>query len=231
MTREIDDVDDRPRRRKKKKKQPQVNTRLMIYFVIAGSAVVLLFTIAMVVAGLIMLRPAKIVAPTEFAMYNSPEEVFHVELPKGWKQEDGGVLHAYYVTSKQGSASISAGENNVSSIIGDGLRANEDPNAADERLAVSQLHVLKTKQFEQEYGKYEEEPAVTIKTGFGKARRSKFTGLVGGLRRVRGYRLTALGSRTQITVVCICSPSDWDTLEPAFSRVTQSVGSGSRQQK
>jgi hypothetical protein len=31
---------------------------------------------------------------------------------------------------------------------------------------------------------------------------------------------------TQITIVCTCSPDDWETLAPAFERVIASLGPG-----
>lgn len=231
MKREVDELEDRPRRRKKKKPQQGPNGKLVLYLAIgASAAILLLMGLGILIAVLLTSKSSKVTAPTEFAMYNAKEDAFHVELPKDWKWEGSGVKHAYWVEAKQGSATIKVAENAVSSIVGDIMGAtNNDPNAGDDLQPVSRLHEFKKAQFGQDYGKYEEEPAVSIKTGFGLSRRSAFKGTLAGIRKFRGYRVTTLGVMTQVTVVCTCPAGDWDMLEPAFARVIQSVGPGSRQ--
>lgn len=230
MRREVDESEDRPRRRKKKKPQGP-NTKLVLYIAIgASAAIILLLGVGVLAAVLLTSKSSKVTAPTEFAMYSSKEDVFHVELPKDWKWEASGVKHAYYVEAKQGAASIKVAENAISSLVGDTMKAvNNDPNAGDDMQPVSRLHELKRQQFGEEYSKYQEEPAVSIRTGFGLSRRSAFSGSLAGFRKFRGYRVTTLGVMTQVTVVCTCPAGDFDILEPAFARAIQSLGPGSRE--
>ena len=56
--------------------------------------------------------------------------------------------------------------------------------------------------YAEEYSSYTEEPAVTIQNGFGKTRRSTFTGKA-GFTKIKGYRATALAPFTQITLTCV----------------------------
>jgi hypothetical protein len=230
MKRDDDDIEDRPRRRKKKKKPQGPNSKMILYIGIGASvAIIFLMGVGVLAAVLLTSGSSKLTAPTEFEMYNSQEDVFHVELPKGWKTEGSGVRHAYWVEAKQGSASIKVAENAVSSIVGDIMGAVDNrANKEDDELPVSKLHELKRQQFGEGYSSYQEEPAVTVRTGFGKSRRSAFSGKVSGIRKYRGYRVTTLGVQTQITVVCTCPAGDWDMLEPAFARVIESLGPGSR---
>jgi hypothetical protein len=232
MRRDDDDLDDRPRPRKKKKKKPPQgpNSKMILYISVGASvAIIFLMGVGALAAVLLTSSSSKLTAPTEFGMYNSQEDVFHVELPKDWKIEGSGVRHAYWVEAKKGSASIKVEENAVSSLVGDIMGAvDNNPNKSDDELPVSKLHELKRQQFGEGYSRYEEEPAVTVRTGFGKSRRSAFSGKVSFIRKYRGYRVTTHGVDTQITVVCTCPAGDWDMLEPAFARVIESLGPGSR---
>src|SRR5262245_32357194 len=229
MPRQAEDQDDRPRRRKKSRS----NKSLTRYLIVGGAVggVVLLAVLILVVALLWSRYGAtKTTAPAEYVIYNSPEDVFHVTLPKGWKFQYGGRKDMYWVNAEKGGATIKVYESLVGSLLGDIAGAVQpDPNAPDEALPVSRVHEFKQKLLAEEYGSYREEPAVTVNTKYGKARRSMFNARGDIGQKLRGYRVTALGGQTQIGVVCTCSPSDWDVLEPAFARVIESVGPGSVQ--
>jgi hypothetical protein len=198
---------------------------------VLGGALGAVALIALVVVAAVLLRPRlgppKVTAPEQYAVYNSPEDVFHVSLPKGWKLESGGRKGQYRVSAERGAATIQVYESLTGSLLGDIAGAGQpDPNVRDEFLPVSRVHEIKQQAVSEEYGDYREEPAVTVETQFGKARRSAFTARAGLGGKVRGYRATALGTMTSIGVVCTCPPGDWDTLEPAFARVIASLGPG-----
>jgi hypothetical protein len=226
MKRHSDQPSERPRRRTKSR--PGKPGR---GYLILGLAVGAVALIALAVVGGVVLWsravPAKMTAPERYAAYNSPEDVFHVSVPRGWKIQSGGRKGMYWVSAEKGSASIKVHESLTGSLLGDIAGARQDdPNAGDEFLPVSRVHEVKREVVAEEYGSYREEPAVTVATQFGKARRSAFTARAGLGGQVRGYRVTALGAMIQITIVCTCSPGDWDVLEPAFERVIASVGPG-----
>lgn len=220
-----DDPDDRPRPKKKKKKKPKPsNTPLIVGGVVGG--VVLL---ALVVAGVFLLRPRpapKPTAPQSYAAYDSPDEVFHVSMPGGWKVKSSGLKGTGAIGAENGPANIKLHESLTGSLVGDIAGAASDPNAPDEYQPVSKVHEHKKPEVAEEYNGYTEKPATSVATGFGKARRSEFAGKAGLSGQVRGYRVTALGALTQITVVCVCPAGDWDTWEPVFAKVIASIGPG-----
>lgn len=194
----------------------------------AAGAVVLV--IVVVVAGLLLRQrfaTPKVTAPEQYAVYNSPEGVFHVSLPKGWTLESGGRKGQYRVSAEKGSATIQVYESLTGSLLGDIAESgNRGMTVPDELLPVSRVHEVKRQTIAEEYRDYREEPAVTVETQFGKVRRSAFTAKAGMGGKIRGYRATALGAMTSIAVVCTCPAEHWDTLEPAFARVIASIGPG-----
>jgi hypothetical protein len=227
MPRQTDELDERPRRRKKSRSK-----KSMTRYLIVGGAVGGVALLALVILAVVLLwsrfGPEKMTAPDQYVIYNAPEDVFHVSLPKGWQFQYGGKKNLYWVSAEKGSAKIKAYESLVGSLMGDIAGAVQpDPNVDDELLPVSRVHEFKQKILAEEYSNYREEPAVTVETKYGKVRRSTFTARAELGQKVRGYRATALGALTQITVVCTCSPRDWDALEPGFARVVESVGPGS----
>lgn len=226
MPRQTEEEEERPRRRKKNRSRKSSNQYLIIGGVV-GAIVFLAVLVAAVVVVWARYGSEKVVAPDQFVVYNTPEDAFHVTLPKGWGFKSGGKKDLYWVSAEKGSATIKVYESLIGSLLGDIAGAVQpDPNAPDEALPVSRVHDFKQKLLAEEYSSYKEEPAVTVENQFGKCRRSTFTARGDLGAKLRGYRVTALGSLTQVTVVCTCSPKDWDTMEPAFTRVIQSLGPG-----
>jgi hypothetical protein len=228
MTRQTDQTEDRLRPRKKGRSSKSTRRYLIL-----GGAIGAVAVLGLVVGAVVLIWSAvglmKATAPEHYAVYNSPEDVFHVSLPKGWKLESGGRKDMYWVSAERGFATIKVNESLVGSLLGDiAGAAQPDANVSDDRLPVSRVHEIKQRSVADEYSDYREDPAVTVETQFGKARCSAFTAREVAGRKVRGYRATALGTRTQVTVVCTCSPGDWGALEPAFARVIASVGPGTR---
>src|SRR5687767_2801264 len=105
MSRHSDQPAGRPRRRNKSR--PGKPGRGYLILGLAAGAVALL---AVVIIGGVVLwsraTPAKMTAPERYAPYNSPEDVFHVSLPRGWKIQSGGRKGMLWVSAEKGSASI-----------------------------------------------------------------------------------------------------------------------------
>src|SRR5262249_18366693 len=117
------------------------------------------------------------------------------------------------------SASINVKENLTGSLIGDIANAAARGKEVGEEFApVARVHDMRRP---KDSSSYREEAAVTVKTGFGDARRSAY---IDGSKG--GYRATVLMHRTALDIFCECRASDWDTLRPAFERVIESVGRG-----
>src|SRR5262245_60063685 len=194
MTRRSDRPAGRPRRRKKNRASNSGRRYLILGAAAAGGVVL----VALVVVVWVLLRPhfaaPKVTAPEQFTVYNSPEEDFHVSLPKGWKLEPSGRKGQYRVTAEKGPAAIQVYESLTGSLLGDIAGAGQrDANVPDDLLPVSRVHEAKRQTIAEEYRDYREEPAVTVETQFGKSRRSAFTAKTGLGGKVRGYRATALG--------------------------------------
>lgn len=228
MTRRSDRPAGRPRRRKKK----QADESRRRYLILGAAAAGGLVLVGLVVVAWVLIKPRfetpKATAPQQFEVYNSPEEVFHVSLPKGWKVEPSGRKNQFKVTAEKGKATILIYESLTGSLMGDVAEsANRGANVPDELLPVARVHDAKKPTVAEDYSNYQEDPAVTVETQYGKARRSTFTAKAGLTGKVRGYRATALGVSTSIMVLCTCPPEDWDTLEPAFAKVIASIGPGS----
>lgn len=220
----VDDDDEpveRPRR-KKAKKPVKTNRNLWIFAGVGGGILAIILIVVLVVVLIPKLGPTKATTPTEFFPRDSTADVFHISTPGGWKTESGGLKNYTWLTSEKGSASVKVNESLAGSLMGDIAEAGRrDMNGGDEFLPVSRVHEFKKAAVAEEIPGYQEQPATTVTTGFGKGRRSAFAA-----RGVRGYRATVLGTMTQLTVLCTCAPGDWDTLEPAFTRVIESIGPG-----
>lgn len=221
---------DRPAARPLRRKKNQAGNSGRRYLILGGAVGAVILVSLMIVAGIVLRQrfaTPKVTAPEQYAVYNSPEEVFHVSLPKGWTLASGGPKGHYRVTAEKGGATIQVYESLTGSLLGDIAEAgNRDMKVPDELLPISRVHEVKRQTVAEEYRDYREEPAVTVETQFGKTRRSAFTAKAGLGGKVRGYRATALGAMTSIAVVCTCPSEDWDTLEPAFARVIAGIGPG-----
>ena len=226
---EGDEDEDRPRKKKKKKKLKETEKNYKPYFIIAGcvgGGMTLLLIIAVVVIVLVKGGKNRLEPVTAYQNLDSPEEVFHLDVPQGWESETGGKKTMTSARVKKGSATIHVNESIVGSLMGDiAGAAQPDLNAPDEMQPFAKVHEFKKKMFEDEYSKYEEEPAITVRNGFGKSRRSTFT-CIQGITRMKGYRSTSMGVMTQITVTCLCAQKDWDICEPAFARAIETLAYG-----
>jgi hypothetical protein len=206
----------RPRRRKSNSSQ--------LYWIIGGSiAGVAFFAILIVSVVAFAAKGSKpMAAPTSYTVYNSEEDIFHIELPDGWNVKGGGKKDTLWVNAEKGSAAIKVTESLAGSLMGDIAGAgHSDPNGPDEQLRVSKVHELRQPIIAEEFNGYREGSPVMIRSGFGKTRQSPFTTSTG-----RGYRATALGAMTQLTVLCTCASKDWEVLQPAFEKVIASLGPG-----
>jgi hypothetical protein len=206
-----------PSRKKKKKKKPP-SSQWRLYAGIAGAGVgiaalvLLIWAVARLTGGG---PPAK--AVTAWEKFTTEENEFGFDYPAGWKAKGYGVHGKREVEVKGDSATITVKENIVGSLVGDIAGALARGPVDDEHSPVAQAHDLRRP---RESG-HQEEPAVTVVTKLGKARRSEYRD--GGRR---GYRVTALLHQTALDVFCECRESDWETLRPAFEHVIESLCRG-----
>jgi hypothetical protein len=213
-----DDDDDGRVRTKKKKKKKRRASRWPMLAIISGLGVL---TLGLAVWALVKLTggaaPAQPV--TAWEKFSTEENEFGFDYPANWKIKAYGLHDRREIDVTGSGATINIKENLQGSLVGDiANAANRGQEVEDERLPVSQVHELHRP---EQTRNYQEEPAVTVTTKFGKARRSAFKN---GSKR--GYRVTVLMHQTALDVYCECRASDWETLRPAFERVIESLGRG-----
>ncbi len=178
----------------------------------------------------------EVVVPDSYDVWDSGEGSFAIEYPTGWKSEGNSKRNAW-AKFTSGSALIRVETNVTGSLIGDmastgmGDMAGMDLAAKDmEELApVAKVHEFEKDLFAQNYNGYEETAIETVRTGLGDTRKAEFTaaGSFGG--ELKGYRATALGPEKRVRVTCACSADDWETLQPVFEHVVESLGRGKAQ--
>src|SRR5436190_13361882 len=145
MTRQTDELEERPRRRKKSRSSKSMRTYLILGGA-AGAVALLALVIGVVVLLWSRFGPEKMTAPEQYVIYNTPEDAFHVSMPKGWGFKYGGRKDLYWVSAEKGSATIKVYESLIGSVLGDIAGAVQpDPNAPDEQLPVSRVHEFKPK--------------------------------------------------------------------------------------
>ncbi len=204
--------------RKKKKKKKRAPARWPLYAGLGGGGAIVVGLLVMV-----LLKytgggpPAKPV--TAWDKYSPNDTEFSLEYPADWRAESYGIRGRHEGYIKGGSATITIKENVTGSLVGDiANAANRGQPVDDEHTPVAKVHQLRRP---QDSSSHKEEPAVSVMTKLGKARRSAYTD---GSRR--GYRATVLLRQTALDIFCECRESDWETLRPAFEHVIESVGPG-----
>jgi len=90
---------------------------------------------------------------------------------------------------------------------------------------VAKVHQIEKDQVAEQMGNYAEQPPQAVRPKLGDARKSEFTAAAFG-GSIHGYRVTCLSRDKRIRVVCKCSESDWQTLQPAFDRIVESLAYG-----
>jgi hypothetical protein len=217
----LDGQRDDDRGPRKKKKKTAAGSRWPLYAAIAAGGVfvlvlVIVVGIVTVIVGIKAIRGAPAEPVTAWNRYVAPEQEFGFDFPKGWDFRQYGIKDKREVNVNKGSASISFKENLTGSLIGDiANAANFGKDVSDDRLPVAKVHEMRKPEGAKE------DPAVTVNSKSGKARRSFYSD---GSRR--GYRATVLLQQTALDIFCECHETDWETLRPAFERVIESTSRG-----
>jgi hypothetical protein len=215
-----DESDEAPVKKKKKGKKKEEKPRGLMIAAIAGIAVAVLLLLALPIWALVAYSGSGGVKPvTEWDTYSTEENEFGFDYPKGWRTKSYGIRGKREVEVKNAGALITAKENITGSLIGDIAGAGRGALVEDdERSPVAAAHAMRAP---KDLPNYQEGKAVTVTSRFGKVRKSPYKD---GSKK--GYRVTVLMGQTALDVFCECRAGDWDTLQPAFDRVIESLGPG-----
>jgi hypothetical protein len=169
------------------------------------------------------------VMPTSYDTFNAADGSFQIQYPAGWEVTRGGSRGYLWVKFTSGDAEMLVDTSVAGSLMGDvskmkiGIVHVEGP---EEAPAVEKVHRMEKEGFVEDQGVEEQEPVV-MHTGFGDSRRSEFSGTRAFGGTIRGCRVTSLSRDRRIRVVCKCSDSDWQALQPAFDKMINSLAMGS----
>jgi hypothetical protein len=130
-----------------------------------------------------------------------------------------------WVRFTQGSGKIQIFADVTGSLMS-GSDTNRQHEEGSEFAPVHTAHQLYKKTASEEFGEYKEsEPTLFKGSSLGEGRLSAFnateSGLFGG--KVRGYHVTLLTNNRRISILCQCSPKDFDKLKPTFLAVCRSL--------
>jgi len=206
--------------RRKKRKKPTA-PRWPLYAAIAGGgAFVGLLIIGLCIVGVVFgmkaIRGAPAEPVAEWDRFSTAENEFAFDYPKGWNVRAYGIKDKREVNVTNAGVSITVKENLTGSLVADiSNAANQGKEVSDDLSPVAKVHETRKPEGAKE------DPAVTVTTKTGKARRSFYKS--GGRC---GYRATVLLHQTALDVFCECRESDWETLRPAFERLIESIGRG-----
>jgi hypothetical protein len=170
------------------------------------------------------------VMPTTYNTYDAKDGSFQIEYPAGWEVTAGGSNGYPWVKFTSGSAQVMVDANIAGSLMGD-IAKLAGPTVVVEggenAPPVEKIHASEKDAFVQEMGVTEGDPAFVV-TRFGGSRKSEFTGTGVLGDAFHGYRVTALSRDKRIRVVCRCSESQWQALQPAFDKMigTLAMGAG-----
>ena len=171
----------------------------------------------------------KAIVPTSYEAYNCKDGNFKISYPAGWQVQSSGKGRYASARFTSGKALISVKTSLAGSLFGSmaetGVLKVTHPNQPVRRSPVTSVHLMEKESFQENEGVEEEDP-MKIQTGLGEGQKSEFHGSNAFGAETHGYRVTTLSRDYRIRVVCKCPASEWESLQPAFDKVIESVGFG-----
>ena len=172
--------------------------------------------------------PAPMTTPTSFLTYNSADGTFACEYPEGWLAE-GKAKRAVWAKFTSGDAKIDFRVNVSGSLMADAMGGRGgDPDLPPDLQPVHILHVGALEQAQDDLPNYKELPGspVELECKVGPARLSEFTCTTTLGTSMHGYRVTTIGHKKAVAVLCLCREGDWQALKPAFDHTLMSITRG-----
>ena len=198
----------------------------------AGLALAVVF-MAVVVGFLLKGRAdvTAVTAPTEYKLYECPDKSFTCEGPVNWTQTGFGTpgTNLGGILFRQNDYRIEITSDFRGSLMGDIMRPvppiSDDAPAIPQPPAIEKLHSMYRSSIGSKFPAYSEGQAMVFTApGLGDSRCSEFTadgGLMSG--KLRGIRVTMLGTERAFTVVCVSPAGQWDSMKDSYWRVVNSI--------
>jgi hypothetical protein len=179
---------------------------------------------------------APVKTPTSYSKWEpASDAIFALDYPEGWIADGNGKNGIQWAEFKKGGCLIKCSTDQSSSLVGDITQSFNNMGGGDSGMSEEEMeelapaaaaHKWNKDKAREDYSNYKEEKEmIKFTSGLGDARKSVFTGSVGG-RSVKGYRATFLARDRGVTVICHCAAKDFERLKPAFDKVLESVRRG-----
>ena len=177
------------------------------------------------------MAPAEVAVPQNYVEYNSPDGVFALDYPEGWKAEGNGnrTRGTAYANITQAPIDI-----RIDATLGFELKAGMllagggDENSTEDPLSLTKegvIHDSWRPEYEEKYGEYEEEPGYSTRFKLGPARVNKFSGKR-GYTKIKGIRATFSLLDRMLSFEATCPESQWAKFEPVFEKMLESFRRG-----
>lgn len=174
---------------------------------------------------------AAVTAPTEYKLYECPDKSFTCEGPVNWSEAGFGTpgTNLGGVLFRQNACQIEITSDFRGSLMGDIMRPvapiSGDVPAVPQPPVIEKLHNMYRSSIGSKFPGYSEGQAMVFTApGLGDSRCSEFTadgGLMSG--KIRGIRVTMLGTERAFTVVCVSPAGQWDSMKDSYWRVVNSI--------
>lgn len=175
--------------------------------------------------------PTELEVPENYVEYNSPDGVFALDYPEGWKAEGNGNRSRGNAYANITKAPI---EIRIEATLGYELKAGMllagggDENSTEDPLNQTKegvIHDSWRPDYEKRFGGYEEEPGISQRYNIGPARVNKFSAKR-GYTKVKGVRATFSLLDRMLTFEATCPESQWEKFEPVFEKMMESFRRG-----
>ena len=158
---------------------------------------------------------ATIAAPTDFEFVENAVGRYKVRLPKGWAVTQDNTR----VTVVQGSIFIEVIAETPEVVQSSSPQLPTGSGKTD-NATIRKMHDYKTAGFVEKYSAFEEDKVERKSvTGFGEIRVAEVNGKENAFRKFKGVHATLQSPQYVYTVICRCSPTQFETMKMDFEKV------------
>jgi len=191
----------------------------ILAWIIVGALFVVLVVGGYVISRVLGAVAGRVPEVQEWELFEGPEG-FQMAVPKGWTIVTGEVQGVKYnVTVKGGElVYVKVVGSDTMSFLGDAARMSGRPEV--------KVHEFTTSEFKHSYPGYKESSLQQTTVGGAAAVRAEFTCTNSHLMqkfKMRGLRITALGSQKGWSVIAMCPEQSWDKFRPIVEQMVSSM--------